>query len=111
MGCIAEFFMEFVCEIIFEVLFEGYISLMTMIVPDKNVNIKASTKKKIKNIVATIAVFSFISLFLGIIFWAQNEEIELRPVGKYMTLIPLAIILVNITLGIIGKVISKNKKS
>lgn len=111
MGCLAEFFMEFVCEVIFEVLFEGYVSLMTMIVPDKDVNIKASTKKKIKNTVTTIAVISFISIVIGFISWVQEDIAALRPVGKYMTLIPLVIILVNITLGIIAKIISKNKKS
>ena len=109
MGCLAEFFLELFCELIGEPILALCMSLMTMIVPEEN--IKESTKKKLTNIVKTIAILSFISLFLGVIFWVQDEETELRPVGKYMTLIPLTIIVLNIILGIIGKIISKKKKS
>lgn len=102
MGCLL--------ELIFEVFLEGiihcYIKLMQLIVPDKILSEKV--QKSVKKVVTTIAALLAVALVIGLIFLAQ-EDTFIKNIGKYTTYISLAIIVLQILLGILVQIISKRK--
>lgn len=107
MGCLIEFlvlFVEIVLEGIVELIGHCYIKLMQMIVPDKMISEK--TKKIIKKIVTTFAILLAVVLFLGFIFLIQEEPF-IKNIGKYMTYIPLGIIALQVSVGILVKIIGR----
>ena len=107
MGCLLELFFEIFVEGIFELIGYCYIKLMQFIVPDKKVSEK--TKKTIRNIATTFAVLLAIVLIIGFILLVQ-EDLFVKNIGKYMTYIPLSIIVLQILLGIIVKIVDRFKK-
>ncbi|MBP3414300.1 MAG: hypothetical protein J6L81_03755 [Clostridia bacterium] len=107
MGCIAELFFEIFVEGIVELIGYCYIKLMQLIVPDKTVPEKA--KKIIKNTVTTISALLGIVLIIGLIFLLQDDPF-MKSIGRYMTYIPLGIMLVQIVLGIVVKAVNSLKK-
>lgn len=102
MGCLFDLFFEIFFEGIFELIVYCYIKLMTLIVPDKMITDYA--KRKIKNIVIIVAAILGIVLVIGLIFFVQDDHF-IKNIGKYMTYIPLTIIALQTTLGIIMKTI------
>ena len=107
MGCLLELFFEIFVEGIFELIGYCYIKLMQLIVPDKKVSEK--TKKSIRNIATTFAVLLAVVLIIGFILLVQ-EDLFVKNIGKYMTYIPLSIMVLQILLGIIVKIVDRFKK-
>ena len=107
MGCLLELFFEIFVEGIFELIGYCYIKLMQLIVPDKKVSEK--TKKTIRNIATTFAVLLAVVLIIGFILLVQ-EDLFVKNIGKYMTYIPLSIMVLQILLGIIVKIVDRFKK-
>ena len=107
MGCLLELFFEIFVEGIFELIGYCYIKLMKLIVPDKKVSEK--TKKTIRNIATTFAVLLAVVLIIGFILLVQ-EDLFVKNIGKYMTYIPLSIMVLQILLGIIVKIVDRFKK-
>ena len=107
MGCLLELFFEIFVEGIFELIGYCYIMLMQLIVPDKKVSEKA--KKTIRNIATTFAVLLAVVLIIGFILLVQ-EDLFVKNIGKYMTYIPLSIMVLQILLGIIVKIVDRFKK-
>ena len=107
MGCLLELFFEIFVEGIFELIGYCYIKLMQFIVPDKKVSEK--TKKTIRNIATTFAVLLAVVLIIGFILLVQ-EDLFVKNIGKYMTYIPLSIMVLQILLGIIVKIVDRFKK-
>ena len=100
--------MEIFCEVVFEIVGEFYIELMMLIVPDKIITPK--TKKVTMLIVTIFSIILFVALICGIAFWVQNENPSLNKVGKYMTLISAGIILIQITSGMIFKIVQNFRR-
>ncbi len=106
MGCL---------EVLFELLIEGilelvtyvYFKLMLLIVPKKELS--KQTETKIRNVITTISVVLFLVLILGAIFCLVGVS-PWGTIGKYMTVIPLSIIGVQLLLGIIATVVRIVKK-
>ena len=107
MGCLLELFFEIFVEGIFELIGYCYIKFMQLIVPDKKVSEK--TKKTIRNIATTFAVLLAVVLIIGFILLVQ-EDLFVKNIGKYMTYIPLSIMVLQILLGIIVKIVDRFKK-
>ena len=107
MGCLFEILFEVFLEAVFEGLMWCYIKLMQLIVPEKNISNK--TKNTIKKIITATSAILFIFLIIGAILWVQNDII-IKNIGKYMTLIPLTLIVLEILLGIILKIASFLRK-
>jgi heme A synthase len=79
---------------------------MLLIVPEKNVSVRA--RKIIKKAVLVAAAILMLVVIIGFILWTQ-EDIWVKNVGKYMTLISLGIIVFQIILGIAVRLIERNK--
>jgi hypothetical protein len=107
MGCLLELLFEIFVEGIFELIGHCYIKLMQLIVPDKTVSEKS--KKTIKNIVTIFAALFAIALIIGFILFVQEDPF-IKSIGKYMTYIPLSIIVLQILLGIVVKIVGHFKK-
>ncbi len=110
MGCLFEVFLQVFVEGVLELFMSVYVKLAHVFVPDKKVTEK--TAKKAKDIITTISALLILTLFLGLLFLLPDNEI-FNLVGKYMTFIPLAIIGLQIILGIIVtviKIIKRRKK-
>lgn len=80
---------------------------MQLIVPDKKVSEK--TKKTIKNIVTTFAVLLVIVLIIGFVLFVQEDPF-IKNIGRYMTYVPLAIMALQVLVGIFVKIICHLKK-
>lgn len=107
MGCLFELFFDIFLEGVFTLFGYCYIKLMQLIVPNKTISER--TKSIIKNTVAIIAGILGIILIIGLIFMGRNNP-SMNRIGKYMTYIPLALIVVQIVLGIIVRIIDHFKK-
>lgn len=108
MGCLFELFLEIVVEVVCEVVAEFYLELMSLIVPNKIITPK--TKKIITLIVISLSIVLFIALICGAVLWGQDNNLVLRIVGKYMTLISVGIIVIQITLGVIFKIVQNIRR-
>ncbi len=104
MGCLLELFFEIFVEGIFELIGYCYIKLMQLIVPNKTASEKA--RRTIKKIATTIAAILGIVLIVGIILLVQADPF-IKTIGKYMTYIPLAMIVLQMVVGIIVKIVNR----
>ena len=107
MGCLIELFLEIVVEVLFELIAVSYIKLMQLIVPNKS--FAKRNKKIIKNTVTTIFSLLGVVLIIGVVFLVQKDTL-FKTIGAYMTYIPLAIITLQILLGILVLAFSRLKK-
>lgn len=107
MGCILEALFEVVVEVIGEVVMKCYVKLMLLFLPTKKFTDK--TEIIIKNIVTTVSVILSITLIIGLVFLLPDDEV-LNIFGRYMTFIPLIIIISQITLGLIYKFVKNSRK-
>ena len=107
MGCLLELFFEIFVEGIFELIGYCYIKLMQLIVPDKKVSEK--TKKTIRNIATKFAALLAIVLIIGFILLIQDDPF-INNIGKYMTYISLAIMALQVLIGISVKIVGHFKK-
>lgn len=104
MGCL----FELIFEIIFEGMLEGCVALMQWIIPEKTLSKK--TYRVLKVLVIIFAAILFMSIFIGIFALISDDPYEIE-LGKRMVFIPLAIMVVQILIGIIVRKITKNKEN
>ena len=107
MGCLIEFFLEIFVEGIFELVGHCYIKLMQLVVPDKVASSKA--RKITKNTATAIAALLIVVLIIGFVLFVQDEPF-FKSIGKYMTFISLAVIVLQAVLGILVRIVSHFKK-
>ena len=101
MGCLIEMFFEIFLEGIIELILYCYIKLMHLIIPNKMFSEKEI--KNIKNFCTTVAAILLIVLIIGLLLLLGADPF-IKNIGKYMTYIPLSIIVLQILLGIIVKI-------
>ena len=99
MGCI----IEFILELFIEGVIYAYISLMTLIVPEKKLSQKV--KKRVRTVVVIISSLLLVSLVLGIVFIIEG----LRPLGDWLTFCPLYLIALQVVIGIVFRIVSKHR--
>lgn len=104
MGCLVEMIAEVFVEGFFELIGYCYIRLMTLIIPDKQITEK--TKNRLKRCIKVFAAILGIALIVGLIFLIQ-DDLVIKNIGKYMILISLSIIGLQIFLGMIVKIITR----
>ena len=97
MGCIIEFFLEFVLEVILE----GYLYLMMLIVPEK------TTNQKFKKKVRLVAIFSIVLTIVLALAGITIDGAFNNRVGIKLLIAAGIISLVQIVLGIIGRIVTK----
>ena len=107
MGCLLEMFFEIFFEGIVELFGYCYMKLMQLIVPNKMVSEK--TKRRVKQTATTIAALLAVVLIIGIVF-AIQEDPFFKNIGKHITYISLAIIVLQVFLGILVRIVSHFKK-
>ena len=108
MGCLVEIF----TEIVFELLLEGLMALATWIGTKWTLAFDPDSQRlrKAMRTVAGVLIFVlFIVIPVGVILLLQKEAV-LHRVGLYMTLIPLAIVLLLAVSGIVMSVIKRRKR-
>ena len=98
MGCLLEFIMEVVGEGVIEFFAYCYLQLMQLIVPDKAVTEK--TKKITKIIATTMAAVLLVALIVGLGLFVQ-EDPAASNIGKYVLVVSLFVIVLQVLLGII----------
>ena len=107
MGCLFEFLFELIFEIVFDGIFYAYYWLMSLIVPSKTVSKK--TERRIKTAVKVFCVFSMIFMFIGLMLMLASDGDKLLVlIGKLMLYIPLGITVLQVVLGIIAKIVTRN---
>ncbi len=107
MSCLIELFIEVFIEGTIELIGYCYIKLMQLIIPNKTASEKAKTV--IKCIATAIAVLLALSLIVGLILLMPNNP-AVKTVGKYMIYVSLAMIALQITAGIVMKIVNHCKK-
>ena len=107
MGCLFELLFEIIFEGIIELIGYCYIKLMQLIIPNKTVSEK--TRGIIKYTVTIIAALLGVVLIIGLILLIQDDP-TIKNIGRYMTYIPLAIMGLQIFLGIFTRIFSYLKK-
>lgn len=109
MGCLFEL-IELIVEILvdgfFELIVHGYLKLMSLIVPNKTIS--DDTKYRLEIVVKTFSAIVGITLIIGLLLVMQSDPI-IKNIGRYLTYIPLAIIGIQIVLGILFKIVSKKR--
>ena len=102
MGCLL-----FPLELLVDAIIEGWLYLMEWIVPERYLS-------RTFRIILKVFVWIFSALLLFIMFLGIFAIISPDPdthlLGKYMVFVPLGISAVQISLGIIVRIISKKKK-
>ncbi len=104
MGCLFELIL-FPFELILDIIFEGYISIMQWIIPERY--IKKGFKTVLKVIVWIISIVLLVILIIGLLA-ALHPEVTVFDLWK-LIFVPLAIILVQIILGVIVRFIVNKK--
>lgn len=107
MGCLFELILQLFIEGTVELLMSVYLKLSSALIPDSVQSEK--TKTKIKNTITTISIFEVLFLFLGIIFLLPNDP-TFDIIGKFMTFIPLSIIVLQLIIGIIFTILKNKSK-
>ena len=101
MGCLLEFFMEFIFEIAVEAIGCAYIKLVTLILPRHTFSPRF--RKRLDNTVTIVFDLLGVVLIVGACFLVQKDQLFHR-IGQFITFIPLALIGVQVLAGIIVKV-------
>lgn len=100
-GCL-----EAVLEAVAEVIIEGWIYLMQLIIPEKNIGKKVRAALRI--VVVIVTVILFISMIIGFFALFSDDEYE-KQAGRYLLFVPLGISVFQISAGILVRIISKKK--
>lgn len=108
MGCLIEFFVEFVGEFFCELILEGYLALMCMIMP------KRKGSRRFQTVVKTVVIVLSLLLLAGLVtgvFLLFHEDAGIRTAGKITLAVSASAILTQIGLGIMMRAISsKNNR-
>ena len=99
MGCLLELVGDMVVDV--------YLEMMCWILPEKKWSEK--TRFILEVLVSLFAVLLFICIVFGILLQQQDGEVA-RTAGRYMAVVPLAIIGVQIIAGIVIRLIVKRKR-
>ncbi len=102
MGCL----FEFLFEVVLEFFTEGITRLMCMVIPKHSLSKKAY--KFVKGIVFVFSVLLLSSIFIGFMLILSGDASE-KTAGYYMLFIPLGIIVIQITLGLVARKRTKLK--
>lgn len=102
MGCLL-----FPLEFLVDSIIEGWFYLMEWIIPEKYIS--RTFRIVLKVIVWIFSSLLYAIMFLGI-FAIISSDPDTHLLGKYMVFIPLGISAVQISLGIIVRIITKKKK-
>lgn len=95
MGCLFELFGELVVD--------GYVELMSLVLPRKKLGRKA--RSVLELVVEIFSILLLVCILFGAIQCFETDPWE-RMVGKYMVWIPVGIIVSQIALGIVVRVIA-----
>ena len=102
MGCLFS-----LLELLIDLLLDGWVYLMELIIPARFIS-------RTLRIVLRILVWVFSTLLLIVmvcgVFAVISDDVSTKQIGKYMIFIPLAISAVQIVLGSLVRIVSKNKK-
>ena len=106
MGCILDFLLDVLLEGFIELVLYGYLTLMSWIVPDKAFTPQA--EKAVKRVVLIFSGILLLLILIGLALLIQEDPV-IVTIGKHMTYIPLAIIGVQVLLGMIVKLFRKKR--
>ncbi len=106
MSVLIDFIVDLFAEIFVDSMVDGIAYLMQLIVPEKKLNESHTKVLRIIVFVYTIALLSiwFYFGFIGM-FFDENPD----QTTKCLFFIPLALIIIQITIGIVVKIVRKNK--
>ncbi len=111
MGCLFELLFEVIFELFFEGLFETigffYLKLTRLFFPKKTLSKKEEAT--IKFVAKLFILFLMIAFIVGIILIFEKDP-AIKNIGKYTVYISLAVMVVQLALGIILKIIEHYKK-
>ena len=110
MGCLFEILLEILLEGILSLVMFIYMKLACVCVPNKKIT--KETEKKVQKIITTISALLVLTLFIGLIFLFAGDT-KFNVIGKFMTFIPLSILVLQIVLNIvimIVKFVKRDKK-
>ncbi len=107
MGCLFDFIFELVFTVIFEGILAIYMKLMMLIVPSHKFDTKL--REKVKNGVAIFACVLLLCAIIGFLMYLSPTSV-VKTVGAYMLFIPLGIMGVTMTAGIIYRIVKAIKK-
>ena len=102
MGCLL-----FPLELLVDGIIEGWLFLMEWIIPERCIS--RTFRIVLKIFVRIFSALLLLTMFLGI-FAIISSDPYTHLLGKYMIFIPLGISAVQISFGIIVRIISKKKK-
>ncbi|MBQ7336710.1 MAG: hypothetical protein IJW92_09600 [Clostridia bacterium] len=103
MGCL----MEFLLEVLLEGVIEGLFYLMQLIIPKRHFG--ETTRKVLTVVVGVFTAFLLITVFFGFFAWI-SEDPYTSYIGRFMVLIPLGLIFVQVGLGILFRYLAEKKK-
>ncbi len=108
MGCLFDFIFEVVFAVIFEGILAIYMKLMTLLVPEHKFGTKL--REKIRSGVAIFAILLFLCAIVGFLMYISPPSV-MKTLGAYILYIPLGIMGVTMTAGIIYRIVKaiKNK--
>lgn len=104
MGCLFEFFGEFLLE----VFLEGSITLLGNIFP--SVSEGEKKHKAVRTVVTVISCLLVFAMFLGAIMLLGSDSIIEHNVGLMLLLIPAGIIILYVVFCVIGNIAFKKRK-
>ncbi len=102
MGCLF-----FPLELLVNAIIDGWFFLMEWIIPDRYLS--NTFRTVLKKLVWVFSVFLLLVMLLGV-FAIISDDTYTKQIGRYMLFIPLGISAVQISLGIIVRIVSKKKK-
>lgn len=98
-----EFFIEFFFEGLIELIGYSYVKVVSWILPKHKFSEKLH--KRFKTGILILFVISILTLIFGIGLLTDGDPYEAK-IGSYMTFIPLAVIGLQLLLGILAKIIT-----
>ncbi len=101
-----DFFIDIVMEFVLEIFVEGYVAVTMALLPKKRFGPKAYMAIKI--VCVTVSVICVMGLIIGVI-GMTSTDIQDKIIGRYIFFIALAVTVIQVAIGIIGKIKSKAK--
>ena len=102
MGCLL-----FPLELLVDAIIDGWFFLMEGIIPERYLS--HTFRNVFRILVWVFSAFLLFVMLLGV-FAIISDDIYVKQIGRYMLFIPLGISAVQISLGIIVRIVSKKKK-
>ena len=93
-------------ELIGDAIIDMWFAVMQWIIPEKALT--KYVRSILKVIIGVFSCLLFISMVLGL-FAIVSDNVYTSEIGKYMVFVPLCISVIQISLGIVVRIISKKK--